>query len=75
MDERIERLTLELQQHQHDAARLVRLLRDLRGTMSEGGIDDDGRSLPALLGRLTDRLAAEERTLDTVLALRESVAS
>ena len=75
MDERIERLTLELQQHQHDAARLVRRLRDLRGVMSEGGIDDEVRSLAALLGRLTDRLAAEERTLDTVLALRESVAS
>ena len=70
-----ERLTLELQQHQHDAARLVRRLRDLRGVMSEGGIDDEVRSLAALLGRLTDRLAAEERTLDTVLALRESVAS
>ena len=75
MDERFEPLTLELQQHQHDAARLVRLLRDLRGVMSEGGIDDEVRSLAALLGRLTDRLAAEERTLDTVLALRESVAS
>ena len=75
MDERIERLTLELQQHQHDAARLVRRLRDLRGVMSEGGIDDEVRSLAALLGRLTDRLAALDRTLDTVLALPESVAS